>query len=223
MINLDSPAKLALKNLEYLAGILLFIPEPENILLLGTGGGSLVHFLCFHYPNSHLSAVDIDADLVKIMHQKMLLPKANSLLAYVIDDADHYLRTCTKRFDLILVDIFAGTQSPGWLLELPSMSQFYTLLSDQGAIAYNLLIESEHSFQLFHRYLKQVFNHKSLLFPVGGFDNTVAYGLRYQTAQRDMPWYTQQALTLGESHDIDYMAVLSAIYDANSTTKLGLI
>ena len=191
------------------------MPGPENILLLGTGGGSLVHFLGFHYPNSHLICVDIDAELVEIMHQKMLLPKASQHLSYEIDDAEHYLRNCSQRFDLILVDIFAGAQSPGWLLELRSIRRLFSMLSDRGAIAYNLLIDSDHSFKQYYQNLRQVFNRRTLALPVEGFDNTIAYGLRYQSVERDMSWYMQQALTLGESHDINYMEVLSAIYDTN--------
>jgi spermidine synthase len=222
VINLKAPQKLALKNLEFLAGILLFLPEPENILLLGTGGGSLVHFLRFHYPKARIIAVDLDAELLEIMHQKMQLPKASQYLTYVIDDAGHYLRYCTQRFDLILVDIFEGTQSPGWLLELQSMQRLYSILSNRGAVAYNLLIDSNHAFKQFYRGLRQAFNSQTLIMPVEGSDNTIAYALRYQPAERNMAWYMQQASILGESHEIDYMAVLSAIYDANSTGS-GLI
>ena len=71
VINIDHPEKLALKNLEYLIAVLLFIPPPKHILLLGTGGGSLVHFLRHHYPDSHLTSVDIDAELLNLMHEKM--------------------------------------------------------------------------------------------------------------------------------------------------------
>ncbi len=215
VINLQAPQKLALKNLEYLVGILLFLPEPAKILLLGTGGGSLVHFLRFHYPNSHLTALDLDAELLEFMHQKMRLPKGDQFLSYVIDDADHYLHHCTQHFDLILVDIFTGTQSPEWLLELQSMQRLFSLLSDQGAVSYNLLIDSEHALRLFYRRLRHAFNGLTLGLPVEGFDNTIAYGLRYQTAERGMSWYMQQASSLGASHDIDYMAVLSAIYSSN--------
>ncbi len=217
MINLNAPQKLALKNLEHLVGLLLLLPEPENILLLGTGGGSLVHFLRFHYPKARLVAVDVDAELLDIMHQKMRLPKADPCLSYVIDDADHYLRHCTQRFDLILVDIFNGTQSPEWLLELQSMQRFYSLLSDQGAVAYNLLIDSPHAFKQFYRSLRQAFDNQTLVLSAEGFDNTITYALRYQPTGHDMLWYMQRASTLGEVHDIDYLSVLSAIYDANST------
>ena len=94
------------------------MPQPKRILLLGTGGGSLVHFLRHHYPHSHLTGVDIDGELLDLMHEKMHLPKADDHLTYVIDDAANYLHHCNQTFDLILVDIFIGDQSPDWLLSV---------------------------------------------------------------------------------------------------------
>lgn len=214
-LNIKYPHNLELKNLKYLSAILLFIPAPRNILLLGTGGGSLVHFLRYHYPQSHLTSVDFDAELQELMHQKMLLPEANKNLQYVIDDAAKFIHHCEQQFDLILVDIFDGSQSPDWLLGLPGIRQMYSLLSDQGAVAYNLLIESEHSFKLFSRNLTRVFERQTLFLPVERFDNKLAYGFRARPTRHEMSYYLQHASNMAEMHDINYNEVLAAIYNAN--------
>jgi spermidine synthase len=215
VINIDYPEKLALKNLEYLMAILLFMPAPKRILLLGTGGGSLVHFLRHHYPDSHLTSVDIDGELLNLMHEKMHLPKADDHLTYVIDDAAHYLQHCNQTFDLILVDIFIGDQSPNWLLNADNMQCLYSLLSASAGVAYNLLIEDESEFVQYYRDLREVFSKQTLCIPVAGYDNTIAYGFRYQAEEQDMSSYMQQALNLGETHDINYMEILSTIYATN--------
>jgi spermidine synthase len=43
---------------------LIFISAPERILVLGTAGGSLLHFLRHYYPQADITAVDIDNDLI---------------------------------------------------------------------------------------------------------------------------------------------------------------
>lgn len=215
IINVDHPEKLALKNLQYLIAILLFMPQPKQILLLGTGGGSLVHFLRHHYRNSHLTSIDIDGELLDLMHEKMHLPQADDQLTYVIDDADHYLQHCNQTFDLILVDLFIGDQSPDWLLSAASMKRLYTRLNSSGAVAYNLLINDESEFNQYYEDLRKAFSQQTLCIPVSGYDNTIAYGFRYQAEEQDMSSYMQQALALGEAHDINYMEVLSAIYATN--------
>ncbi len=215
LINIDKPHRLELKNLKHLMGILLFLPPPRNILLLGTGGGSLIHFLRVHYPQCKLTSVDLDAELQDLMHEKMFLPAASEKLIYLIDDAAHFLRRCDQHFDLILVDIFSGSQSPDWLLDSPGIQQMHALLSDRGAVAYNLLIDSEHAFKLFYRNLTRVFGGQALSLPVPGYDNMLAYGFRYPPPPRDMSDYMQLAADMAELHDIDYHQVLAAIYTSN--------
>jgi spermidine synthase len=215
MINLEKPDRLELKNLRFLMGILLFSPTPQNVLLLGTGGGSLIHFLRFQYPQCRLTSVEIDSELQALMHHRMLLPEADEKLTYVIDDAEHYLNHCQQQFDLILVDIFSGSQSPGWLLDSPSIRQMHKLLDLRGAVGYNLIIDSEHAFKLFYRNLTRVFAGQALFLPVDGYDNTIAYGFRYRPTQRDMSYYRHHASNMAELHDIDYNEVLAAIYSTN--------
>lgn len=214
-ININEPHKLELKNLKYLMGILLLLPTPQNILLLGTGGGSLIHFLRFHYPQCQLTSVDLDAELQDLMHQKMLLPEASENLHYVIDDAANFMRHCNQQFDLILVDIFSGSQSPDWLLDSQGIHQIHSLLSDQGAVAYNLLIDSEHAFKMFYRNLTRVFAQQTLSLSAEGFDNRLVYGFRYRPPQREMSGYMQHASHMADLHDINYQEVLAAIYTSN--------
>jgi spermidine synthase len=214
-INLQKPHRLALRNLEFLVGILLFRPDPTRILLLGTGGGSLIHFLRHHYPHSSIISVDIDGELLELMHQNMQLPQANDRLVYVIDDALHYIQHCQQSFDLILVDIFSGNQSPQWLFEIDCIQRLKSLLNPNGAISHNLLIESEHDFNLYYTNLRQVFKQKTACLPVEAFDNTITYGLNFEPPDQDMSWYMQKAVELGESHAIDYIQVLSAMYTTN--------
>ena len=215
VVDLKNPQKLALKNLEYLMGVLLFIPAPQNILLLGTGGGSLIHFLRYHYPHSCLTSVDNDSELQDLMQQKMLLPKASANLVYLIDEASHYLHHCEQHFDLILVDIFSGSQSPHWLLESTASHQLYKLLTGGGAVAYNLLVDSDHDFKLFFENLSQVFNQQVLSLTIDGFENRLVYGFYSAPPRREMSYYIERAIAMTEIDDIDYLSVLSTIYTTN--------
>jgi len=215
VINQQNPQILALKNLRSLMGILLFLPPPERICLLGTGGGSLIHFLRFHYPKSHITAVEIDHELLEIMHAKMSLPRADDLLTYVIDDASHFIDTSEQKFDLIIADLFLGIQSPPWLLQSASMHRLNAMLTDTSGLCYNLVIDSEVDFKAFYANLRTVFQQKTLCLPVEGLDNTIAFALRHQPEDLEMAEYMQKAFELSDQHDSNYMEVLSAIYATN--------
>ena len=214
-IDLSRPQRLGLKNLEHLMAVLLFMPEPRSILLLGTAAGSLVHFLRHYLPAAQLTAVDIDAELAEKMLQMNILPAAGDGLTYVYADARHFLPACESRYDLILVDLFSGAQSPAWLLEKKCIDRLYRLLEDDGALAYNLLIDSEHSFRNFYRDLRTGFDGRTLCLPVRDFENTIAYGIRHSLPKRDMAWYMQRAMQLSERYETDFLPILSVIYNTN--------
>ncbi len=222
VIDLETPHRIALVNLEYLIAILLFIPAPERILMLGTAAGSLLHFLRHHYPKSHITAVDIDSELIENLLQKKILPEAGPQLNYVYDDAAHYIQHSQQNFDLILVDIFNGAQSPRWLSEKNKIGALYHLLAEHGAMAFNLLIDSDHEFTRFYRNLRLTCHKQTLCMPVEGFENTIAYGFRDQLPQRELAWYMEHTLEMSHRHSIDYMAILSAIYTTNPSGEAGI-
>ncbi|MFT5399654.1 MAG: spermidine synthase, partial [Gammaproteobacteria bacterium] len=215
VIDQNQPARLALKNLEFLVAITLFLPRPQNILLLGTAAGSLLHFLRKSQPDANITAIDIDLEMVELLLAKEILPTADQRLNYVFDDASHYIEHCQQSFDLILVDIFNGCQSPQWLLQKATSDRLYSLLSNQGAVAFNLLIDSDHGFNQFYRDLRLSFKQQTLCLPVEGFENTIVYAFRYAVPECEMSIYMQSALELSEGDQVDYLAALAAIYTTN--------
>lgn len=196
--------------------VLLFIPRPARILMLGTAAGSLLHFLRYHYPETEVTAVDIDVELIEKMLEMGFLPPAQPGLSYVYDDAARFIGQCDQTYDLILIDIFSGAQSPDWLLEKSTTNDLFHLLTEQGALAYNLLIDSDHDFNRFYRNLRLVFEEQTLCLPVKDFENSIAYGIRSPRPPLDMTQNMQQALALSERLEIDLMQVLAVIYNTNS-------
>lgn len=222
VIDLQYPHHLALRNLEYLMAVLLFIPRPERILMLGTAAGSLLHFLRHHYPETEITAVDIDVELIEQLLEMEILPSAQSGLSYVYGDAAHFISHCDENYDLILIDVFSGAQSPAWLLEKNATNNLFRLLTKRGALAYNLLIDSDHDFKRFYRELRLVFDEQTLCMPVHGLENTIAYGFHCPRPALEMTQNMQQAMALSEQLEVDFMRVLAVIYNTNPVGR-GII
>ena len=215
VINLEAPERLELANLRYMMSVLLFMPPPRRILLLGTAAGSLLHFLRHHYPGAMISAVDIDAELIRELLELQILPPADERLDYVFDDAARYIEHCDRQFDLVLVDVFHGAQSPAWLLGRTTTQRLYELTAARGALACNLLIDSEHEFRNFYRELRLRFGGNALSLPVAGLENRVVYAVRDPGPADDMPANMEKAMKLSAQLDIDLMPILSVIYNTN--------
>jgi len=222
VINLENRHCLELKNLEFLMSVLLFIPAPRRILMLGTAAGSLLHFLRHHYPLADITAVDIDAELIERLLEMEILPTAGAGLDYVNADAAEFIAQCEQSYDLVLVDVFNGAQSPAWLLDKTTVKRLHQLVTDQGALACNLLIDSDHDFGLFYRDFRQVFEQRSLSLPVAGLENRITYGIRAATAASDLSSNLEKALALSAKLGFDLMPILAVIYNTNPVGR-GLI
>jgi spermidine synthase len=183
--------------------------------MLGTAAGSLLHFLRYHYPQADITAVDIDNQLIEQLLKLDILPPADDRLTYICDDAQQIIKRSEANFDLVLVDVFNGVQSPPWLLEKTSIQQLHDLLNDNGALALNLLIDSDHDFRLFNLAVRRQFQQQTLCLPVSGLENKIVFGVRGKTAARDMTSNLQAALELSTQLGIDFMPILSVIYNTN--------
>ncbi|MBC8211719.1 MAG: fused MFS/spermidine synthase [Gammaproteobacteria bacterium] len=214
-INLKQPHRLVMENLQYLMGILLFMPAPQNILLLGVGGGSLIQFFRHYLPQSHITAVDYDQGLLDLAHQQMLLPQASEHLSYAVLDARQFIIDATRQYDLIVVDIFDGSQSPRWLLTDDFTRQLQGRLSKQGALAYNLLIHSETAFSTFYKRLRQLFKSQTLCLEVEEYENILLYALNFRAQKRSMMQNIEQAALTENQYQLPFRQMLSVIYNIN--------
>ncbi len=214
VIDVQHPQRLCLRNLECLLGILLFIPLPRRVLLLGTAAGSLIHWLR-HYLDADIVSVDIDAELVEKMLELGVLPPADNKLQYVAADARRFLADSTQDFDLVIADVFSGARTPPWLMRGGTAELLRARLAHDGGLAYNLLIPSEHDFRRFYTELRRVFHRRTLCLPVADLENTIAYGLRDKPQAGDLDTWRARAVELGESLDIDFLRILAAIYNTN--------
>ena len=156
--------------------VLLFIPEPRRILILGTAAGSLLHFLRYHYPQANITAVDIDKELIDHLLKIEILPPADDLLTYICADAQQVIKHNDQRFDLVLVDIFNGIQSPSWLFETETIHQLYNLT--KGALAFNLIIKNDDDFDRFNQRVRRQFKQQTLCLPAHRMRNWILYGVR---------------------------------------------
>jgi len=222
VINLEKPHHLEVRNLEHLMSVLLCVAAPRRILVLGTAAGSLLHFLRYHYPLADITTVDIDRELIEQLLELEILPSADDRLGYIYGDAQQIIKRIEQSFDLVIVDVFNGSQSPPWLLETANIQQLHDLVSNNGALAFNLLIDSDHDFRLFYRAMRQQFQQQTLSLPVGGLENRIVYGIRGESAPADMTSNMHRALELSAQLDIDFMPILSVIYNSNPVGE-GLI
>jgi spermidine synthase len=130
-----TPGDTALPYLPYISKIVNHVKHfkpASKVLLLGLGGGVLANEL--HQRNFKVDAVEFDARVVSIANTYFQL---HSEVAVFVDDARHYLNTCSEKYDVLIFDVFKGEENPNHLLTLESLEKAKSILNPGGMLILN--------------------------------------------------------------------------------------
>jgi len=84
----------------------------QSILVLGVGGGTVIHLLHKRYPDAYITAVDIDPTMIDIGVKYFGLGGVPNL-TLVTADAKNF--KITRAYDLVVVDLFIGRHIPDFV------------------------------------------------------------------------------------------------------------
>ena len=104
-MRLDDPTALTCEYTRRMMAFLLFNQEPQHILMVGLGGGSIPKFCYRHLPRTRITTVEIDADVIAL-RDEFLLPFDDDRFEVVHADGVRYLAQTRELFDVVLVDAF---------------------------------------------------------------------------------------------------------------------
>ena len=143
-LDLRRPHRLLLPYTRYMFASYLFRPKPERVLIVGLGGGSMVHFLRHHDPDLAVDVVEIDPVVVKIAEVYFGV-SSDSKVRILVRDASKYLTTSKERYDVIYMDAFlkpsGKTDISGVPLRLKTVQFFKSVqkrLKPGGVVVFNV-------------------------------------------------------------------------------------
>jgi spermidine synthase len=160
---------------------LLFNPDPDRMLMIGLGGGSLAKFCYRHLPRSHITVVEINEDVIA-MREEFCVPKDDDRFRVVHDDGARFLERLEEQIDVLLIDAF---DADGIALSLAN-SDFYSCaarqLTEKGMLVMNFWGPCE-------RYVdnlaqaRAAFGDSLLLVPVAGDANVLLFAFKQAPPQ----------------------------------------
>jgi len=144
MVDLDKPHEMLITYTRHMFLSYLYRPKQERVLIVGLGGGAMVHFLQKYDPKLKVDVVEIDPAIVKIA-DKFFNVRGGGNVTIITRDALDYLAKTDARYDVIYMDAFlkpsAGTDGNGIPLHLKTV-QFYKdiqkKLTANGVVMFNV-------------------------------------------------------------------------------------
>ena len=120
------------------------INEPQNILILGLGGGSCAKISRKLWPYSIITGVDFDKMIVELGVKYLDLGKDSAEI--VVSDAFEFVEKAVRNknvYDLITVDLFVGQEFPVIFEGDDFLKNVKSILSDGGIAVFNRLFFNE--------------------------------------------------------------------------------
>jgi len=105
ILDKSQPERLVLPYLESMMAVLLFLPEPESVLLLGAGGGAILRFLNEYFTDNCTLAIDYDENVIKITEKYFLNDNFTQNSIMNIDAIQYISKPSINKFDLMFVDL----------------------------------------------------------------------------------------------------------------------
>jgi spermidine synthase len=121
------------------------LKKVNSILILGLGGGSVVETLRedFNYTKK-IEAVEIDPIIIDIAKTEFEISESKILKIHCTDAID-FIVTNTKKFDLIIIDLFIDLTVPSKFKNLEFWKDVLKSKSSKGDIIFNASIVNENS------------------------------------------------------------------------------
>lgn len=159
-MRITAPNDLELVYTRDMMGVLLFHTNPKDITMIGLGGGSLVKFAYHHLPDTNITVIENNAQVIAAAHHHFAVPAQDERLTIIHADGSAYLSAKdTPKTDILMVDGFDDYCQVPALCSVAFYQQAYKQLNPAGVLVVNLLSRDKNLNTYLQR-IKQVFkNH----------------------------------------------------------------
>jgi len=215
-LQLSDPTTLILGYTQCMLAGLLFRPTPQQILLIGLGGGALARFLHHHLPAAQIVCVETRTAVVELAQTYFDLPDSSRLHIHIGDGAA-YLRTARDgAFDLILVDAFDSAGVHASVCTAEFHADCRRSLRADGVLGINLWNTPEAPCKQQVDAIKTGFASQVLRLPVEKRANLIALGLGIPQTRQTLKQLHGAAQLLTEQLAIDFTKYLRTLQHQNS-------
>ncbi|WP_374327509.1 spermidine synthase-like protein [Azonexus sp.] len=213
---LKTPHDLALRYTQKMMGFLLFHPRPKRIVMIGLGGGSIVKFCHRRLPGVHITAVELDPDVIAL-RDAFFVPADDERLQIVEGDGAEFIAQADKGIDALLVDAFDRS---GYAPELANRQFFesaFAKLSGDGVLVVNLAGDKETYAGLIGEVM-HVFDDRVIVISVPDDGNHILYAFKEKYFEPRWRWLHNHAKELRARLGLDFPAFTQKM---ERSAKLG--
>jgi spermidine synthase len=221
-MRMRDPWGLELEYTRAMMAFLLFNPAPNDVALIGLGGGSLAKFIHHHLEQTRLTALEVNPEVVEAARAFFLLPADDARLQVCLEDGAAFVRAHPDSQDVLLVDGYDDKR----IVEDLASTAFYqaclAMLRPGGVAVFNLW-GSDRSFSIYFARLGAVFGERLLRLPSERKGNIIVFAFRPPLPDMSLAVLSCQARALQDSLGLELESFLVRLRDWNTAAANSLL
>jgi spermidine synthase len=111
--------------------------SPKSVLIIGLGGGALPSFLRHYFPDTRVTVVELDPDVIAVA-KKFFAFKEDDRCRAVCGDGRKFIEDSKDQYDLIYLDAYGSEDIPRALATAEFLRAVKARVSPNGIIASNI-------------------------------------------------------------------------------------
>lgn len=216
-MSVERPDELQFEYTRLMMGAWLFQPQPQRILMVGLGGGSLAKFCYKHLPQAHITVLEINPHVIAL-RQRFFIPDDDGRFQVLQTDAAHFMAHTEQTFDLVLVDGFDQNGMPEQLCSPQFYADCRRVLTSGGVSVFNL--------HRFHAYrdvyvdrIESAFDGALLVVNAPGTTNCVVFAMHDVRSDKKWTFSKQKPTFMDEDAWSQISASVARVYVATQKSK----
>lgn len=138
-MKVSAPNDLVLGYTQCMMAFLLFHQNPKTIHMIGLGGGSLPKFVYHYLPNSSITVVEINPQIVATAHNHFELPTEDKRFKIHVGEGAEHIANHPLSMDVLMIDGFDDDYQVSTLCSQEFYNQTREALNKNGILVVNLL------------------------------------------------------------------------------------
>lgn len=187
--------------------LLLFHDEPQDVLMIGLGGGTIAKFMLHQFADCRLKVVEFRGSVLKVARSHFGLPFDPRLKVKIGCGARHVLhqsRDASEIHDLMMIDAYG----PDGMAPEVSSEIFFdncrTLLARHGLLVINLWGTDKPMFQQVTWNMGRVFGWRMLFLPVRGRGNVIGFAFGEDFPKPSFKALIEKAKRLEQQYQLEF-------------------